>query len=101
MTTHTPRPWHQDWTDITDEAGAYICDCESPETAPLASYQEQVANAVLIVHCVNTYPVLLEALEAIRDSTRLDAEAPELRAQNQNVHRMTLTALALAKKVEA
>jgi hypothetical protein len=40
---------------------------------------------------------LLEALEAIASSTYLDADPPELRAQNENVHRMALQAIARAE----
>jgi hypothetical protein len=41
-------------------------------------------------------PDLLAALEAIRDRTFVDAEGPELRAQNEFNHRLALAAIAKA-----
>jgi hypothetical protein len=41
-------------------------------------------------------PELLAALEAIRDRTFVDAEGPELRAQNECNHRLACAAIAMA-----
>ena len=61
MTTPTPRPWVQSTLvgaehQILAVNAGVVCEI-SPD------YVEMVP---LIVHCVNTYPVLVEALELLR-----------------------------------
>jgi hypothetical protein len=58
----TPRPWHLTNAGVTVKANdVYICDCNSA----WVEVEENLANAELIVKCVNTHDQLVEALEII------------------------------------
>ena len=75
MTTPTPRPWKIGYRDVASNE-LVITDDDSDEgdmakMIPVARVQPQPhykdsqgSNAALIVHCINTYPALVEALEA-------------------------------------
>jgi hypothetical protein len=58
----TPRPWHLTNFGVTVKANdVYICDCNSA----WVEMEENLANAELIVKCVNTHDQLVVALEEI------------------------------------
>jgi translation initiation factor RLI1 len=58
----TPRPWHLTNAGVTVKANdVYICDCNSA----WVEVEENLANAELIVKCVNTHDQLVVALEEI------------------------------------
>jgi hypothetical protein len=103
---HTPGPWvhefrrnkHGGWRDeslyVTVKAGATLIAAYPLEYAEYpASENECEANARLIAAA----PELLEALKAIRDHTFVDAEGPELRAQNALNHSRAIAAIAKAE----
>lgn len=65
MSKHAPLPWKLSLTDdtmIIDATGREVCaidgDYNSPDDWPIME-----ANAAHIVHCVNTYPILVEVLK--------------------------------------
>ena len=115
MSEHTPTPWKADIRTgclaIYPASEDHNClDGFSQrgimfqggfgERAPESIYQSvtplQVANAEYIVLACNLHDALVAALKDIRDRTLVDAEGPELRAQNECNHRRACEALALA-----
>ena len=98
MSKHTPGPWQTEslehdgncnvtWRPICTESHTLIAYCT------LGPEEHEEGNARLIAAA----PELLEALKAIRDHTFVDAEGPELRAQNECNHRRACAAIAKAE----
>ncbi len=90
MTTELPPLPETDvsWVDGRDQWGY-----DAYESAYSAEALQAYARTALEAQAARIAE-LEAALASIRDGTYVDAEGPELRAQNENVHRIARAALA-------
>jgi hypothetical protein len=86
---HTPGPWK---VRASPHGKRYACVQIGRDEA-YTTLELEPADARLIAAA----PELLEALKAIRDHTFVDAEGPELRAQNELNYRRAVEAIARAE----
>lgn len=102
-TTHTPGPWEIEHITktpfflINSVNGETVAKCNNDLLA-----EENRANAAHIVHCVNTYPALVEALRECLSWTKVDLTAFDEIAPNEAMLKERIAvikkALALARK---